>query len=185
VQVLAVHRRAGLSHLRAEDHANRFHLRAHRERGSQIADHRRDDVAFPASVSLAERGAASQAERCGVDGFLAQRAESLALKRSSAVPHFAPAEEALEPVVGCAGHDHAAEHRALLVARQRGKNRFAPQKAVAGLDELRRSSGEPLVDRHARRRFGHLISPDRTEGSVLPEGVCQHGPQRVSELLNR
>ena len=52
VQVLAVHRRAGLAHLRAEHHAHGLLVVAHRQRHAEVADHRRHDVAVPGAVGV-------------------------------------------------------------------------------------------------------------------------------------
>ena len=85
VQVLAVHRRARLRHLRGQHHAHGLRLRAHRERHAEIADERRDDVAAPAAIRPV-RLAAAQPDPGGVDRFLPERSESLALERRVAVP---------------------------------------------------------------------------------------------------
>ena len=81
VQVAAVHRRAGLAHLRVEDHAHGRRLVAHRERRADVADDRPDDVALPRAVVAAPRGATAEPNRGRVDRFLSERAEALALKR--------------------------------------------------------------------------------------------------------
>ena len=69
VQVLPVHRRPGLRHLRRQRHPHRRRFRAHREDEAEIADERRDDVAAP-GAGLAVTRAATQTDSGGVDRFL-------------------------------------------------------------------------------------------------------------------
>ena len=71
VEVLAVHRRAGLSHLRVEHHADGLGSVVHRDDGAEVADHRRNDVAALA---------AAEPDRGGVDRFLSEGAEALSLE---------------------------------------------------------------------------------------------------------
>src|SRR5947209_19836275 len=96
MQVLAVHRRTRLPHLRVENGADQLRVVLHAERRAEIADHRRDDVAFPPAVDAAPARAAAQADGGGVDRLLAQRAEALPLERGAAPADFAAGEECLE-----------------------------------------------------------------------------------------
>ena len=118
VQVLAVHRRPGLAHLRREHHAHRL-----RRRGASRAPTPRSRMSgaitspLPAVRRRDSAVAAAQPDGRRVDRFLAERAEALALKRRVAVPHFAAREERLQPVVGRARQRHAAQNLAALVAR--------------------------------------------------------------------
>ncbi len=125
----------GFAHLRRQDHADGFGRRPHRQRRAKIADDRRDDVAAP-RVAVAELVAAPEPDARGVDGLLTERSESLALERRVTVANFAAGEERLQPVVGGARQDHAAQDLAALVGRQRGAERGAAEESVAGLDEL-------------------------------------------------
>ena len=50
VQVLALHGRSGLAHLRREDEAHGLGIGPHREFGPEVSNERRDDVAAPGSV---------------------------------------------------------------------------------------------------------------------------------------
>ena len=84
-------------------------LRTHRERDAQVADDRTDDVAAPAALSIPPRLAAPQPDRGGVDRFLSERAESLALKRHALELHVAAGEELLEPIVHGTRQHHAAQ----------------------------------------------------------------------------
>ena len=95
--------------------------------------------------------AAPQPDARGVDRLLPERSESLALERRVAVADLAAGEERLQPVVGGARQDHAAQDLAPLVGVERGPDRRAAQEAVAGvanlLDRLRNAlaGGTPGV----------------------------------------
>ena len=82
VQVLAVHRRAGLAHLRAEHHA---HGRRGRCASPATAPRSRiiGETTSPRQPSSdAKSSAAAKADRGRVDRFLSERAEALALERA-------------------------------------------------------------------------------------------------------
>ena len=82
-----------------------------------------------------------------VDRFLPERSESLALERRRAVAHFGSGEERLQPRVGGAREQHAAQDLEPLVVREARGDRFAREEAVARLDGMRRR-----LRRSARRR---------------------------------
>ena len=152
------------------------------EDGAEVADHRRDDVVVV------------EAEHRGVDRFLAEGAKAFALERGGAVADFAAGEELLEPVVGGAGEEHAAENAALLVVRERGAlagraghdhsvravvGQVAEQPDegvlvdVAVRVERRHCGCDHAPNRHDRRLsqpFGTLEDPNRIGGHV------SHGP---------
>ena len=136
VQILARHRRAGLAHLRAQDHRDRFLVVTHRERHAEVANHRRHHVAVPAAVFLPVGGAALQADCAGIDRFLSERAEALALERHLAPTDFAAHEELLEAIVDAARQAHALEHFAALVFRQRRFDRRPAHESIARLDDF-------------------------------------------------
>ena len=71
--------------------------------------------------------AAAQADAGGVDRLLPERAEPLPLERRVAVAHFAAGEERLQPVVGRAGQQHAAQDLAPLGRRKGGPDRSAAE----------------------------------------------------------
>ena len=179
MQVLAEHGRAVLAHLRDHHAAHRLGVVTHGQRGADVADDRRDDVASPAAVVTAVRGPALEANGRGVDGFLAERSEALALERFVAPANLAAHEELLQAVVDGAREHHAAEDLDALVLGQRRRNRLAPQEPVAGVHELGTSLLHPLDGRRAwrrvigaLRRFQRLVQTARqlpAEGH--PEGV--------------
>ena len=105
VQVLSVHRRTGLSHLRRQHATNRLRLRTHGDGYAKISNQRRDDITSPL-VSLAIIIAAAQTDRGGVNRLLAKRAKTLALKHRVAVSHFTVREKCLQAIVGGARDDH-------------------------------------------------------------------------------
>ena len=88
----------------------------------------------------------------GVDRLLAERAESLALKRRVAEPHFPAREERLQAIVGGAREEHAAQDLAALVGGQRRLDRRPPQEAVAGVTNLLDCLREALAGDDARGR---------------------------------
>ena len=138
VQILAVGGIAGFSHLRVQHHAHRRSVHPHGEHDAEIANRRSDDVTIPFAVRAAKRRAAAQAKRRGADRLLTERAESLALKRRVLVPDLAAREERLQPIVGGARQEHAAQQRAALVrcrARPRsptGEESRRRRRAVRG-----------------------------------------------------
>src|SRR5690606_1989030 len=101
--------------------------------------------------------AAPQPYRRGVDRLLSKRPESLALERRIAVTNLPAAEEHLQPVVGGAREDHAAQDLAPLGCGERRANRRAAQKAVAGRDEFLDGSRESLLAGYPRRGLLHIV----------------------------
>ena len=89
MEVFALHRRAGLAHLREEDHADDLRVGSHREHRAEIPDERGHDVALPGAVAAAILLAATEPDPGRVDRLLAERAESLSLEWRAAVAHFA------------------------------------------------------------------------------------------------
>jgi hypothetical protein len=136
VQVLAVHGRTVLAHLRGEDVANRLGVVPHRQGHADVANHGRNDIALPGAVLATVLRAALQADAGGVDGLLAQGAEALALEGHVAPAHLPAHEELLEPIVHGAGERHAAQDLDALGLGERGRDRFTPQEAVEGIGEL-------------------------------------------------
>ena len=171
VQVLSIHRRAHLGHLRRQHHANGRRIRSHGERYTEVANHRRDDIANPPAVS-AERNAAPQTNPGGVDRFLPERAKALPLKCGVTVSHLAAGEESLEPVVGRAGEDHAAEDLAAFVRREAGANLCTPEEPVAGVEEFVHGSASPLDGADAGRGFSEIGQRGASSGS----GLCVARP---------
>ena len=180
VQVLAVHRRSGLPHLRGEDLTHGLGRRTHRERHTEIANHRRDDVARPGAV-LVVRLATTEPNARRVDGFLTERSEPLALKRRVAVADFPAGEERLQPRVGRAGEDHAAQDFAALVGRERGADRGPVEKAVARLHELISSQLKTGGRFDAGRRLQPFGRGDVLQPS--PERGVEGRAQRVERRL--
>src|SRR4029079_9812498 len=84
VEVLAFERRAGFAHLRVQDHLDGIALGPHRKSHAEIANHWTDDVAGPAPIRRAVCRAPAQADAGGIDRFLSERPEPLALKRDGA-----------------------------------------------------------------------------------------------------
>ena len=157
VQVFAVERLADLSHLRVEHHANGAWLRPHRQGDAEIANHRANHVAGPPALVVTIGSAAAQPDPGGIDRFLAERAESLALERRGAVLHLAAGEEDLEAVVGGARQHHAAQDFDPFLRRQRRLDRRAAQEAVARLGELAVRLRQPHRCRRPRRRVGQAF----------------------------
>ena len=186
VEILALHRRPGFSHLRGKRLPHRLGVRPHRERRAEVADERRDDVAAPRPVPLAIRLAAAQPNGRRVDRLLAEGPEPLPLERCASVPDFAAREERLQPVVGRAREDHAAQDLDALLARERRFDRLAAQETVAGLEQLRLGLLHPHFDAHpgdrvperlggkvidgAEQRLGHR-APQRFDGGLVAAGV--------------
>ena len=197
VEVLAFHRRPRLSHLRGKRESNGLGMRPHRQRGAEVADERRDDVALPRSVRSAVLLAATQANCRRVDRLLTQRPEALPLERGVSVPDFAAREESLQAVVGRARQDHPAQDLDPLLGRERGLERFATQESVARFEELRlgllhsRFHGDS-GDRVAERFSGKVIDgaeqrlrhgpAQRLDGGLVAAGV---GRGDRSERLER
>ena len=173
VQILAVHRRARLGHLRRQHHAHRLGRRAHRQRRAEVADDRRDDVAGPAG-GRPVLFATPQPDSRGVDRLLSQRAESLALKGRVPEPHFPAREERFQAIVGGTREEHAAQDLAPLTCVQRRLDRRPPQEAVTGvadlLDCLRKAlTGDDARGRVAkagRQEVGETLFERRGEGNA-------------------
>ena len=96
---------------------NGFGSGTHRERDPEIANQRGDDVAVPRAV-LAPGVPAAKADAGGVDRFLPERTESLALKCGVAIADFAAEKERLQAVIGCAREDQTAQDLAALFGGQ-------------------------------------------------------------------
>ena len=183
MQVAAVHRRAGLAHLRGQhpaDGLGRALPRPHGERHAEIANHRCDDVAAPRPAGATKIRPASKPYRGGVNRLLAGRPEALALEGGVAVAHLPAREERLEAVVGRARQQHAAQDLPPLAGGERRGQRLAPQETVAGLDQLVERLGEPFPRRHARRRL--VQSGGRSRIEVLERGA-QTWPQAIDRRL--
>ena len=131
------------------------------------------------AIGLAIRGAALQANRAGVDRFLAERSEALALERHVAPAHFAAHEELLQAIVDAARQAHALEDFAALVLGERRFDRRAAQESVAGVDQLRARLLEPLGRRHARRGFGDAFRRGDVLVQRLRQRATQRGPRRI------
>ena len=124
-------------------------------------------------------GAALQADRAGVDRFLAERAEALALERHVAPAHFAAHEELLQAVVDAAREAHALQDFAALVLRQRRFDRGAAQESVAGIHHFGARLFEPLQRGRARRGFGDAFG----RGDVLVQRLRQRAAQRRARRI--
>ena len=158
----AVHRRAGLADLRVEDHANRPRVVVHREDERVVANQRTDDVAVPAAFAVAIRRAAMKPDAGAVDGFLAERAEPLALHAERAVLDLGLQVELFQAVVERAHQHHAAHHFQLLVSSQRCGDRLAGDETVNRVEQLgdrgvppffgRSRPGSSRADRRGRCR---------------------------------
>ncbi len=176
VEVLALHRRAGLAHLREEDHADDLRVGAHREHGAEIADERRHDIARPGAVAAAILLAAAEPDSGRVDRLLAERAESLSLEWGAAMAHLASREEGLQAIVGGARQEHSAEDLDPLLPRQARGNRFPREEAVARLEELAPRLLQARRDGDARRRLGQAR---RRRRETQEEGLREPGAQRL------
>ena len=178
VKVLAVHRRAGLAHLRGQDQRARTRgVRAHRESRAEVADQRRDDVAAPRAVRAAvgRRRAAGGSRRRRSPPGRASGIPSPGTARS-AVAHLAAREERLQAVVGRAGQDHAAQDLEPLVAGQRRRDRLAAQEPVARLEQLFARLIETLRDRDAGRGVGQGFR--QSDGQLLAQALGERGADR-------
>jgi hypothetical protein len=156
VKVLAVHRRAGLAHLRRQHHAHGLGIRAHGQRDAQIANDRGHNVAVPVPVVLVA-AAAPQPDAGRVDCLLSERSESLSLKRRVSVAHLTAAKERLQPVVGRPGQQHAAQDLPTLVGRQRGPKRGAPHEGVTRVHDLVDGQGQACGRADARCGFPETL----------------------------
>ena len=163
-----------------EDAADGLLFRPHRERRAQIADQRRDDVASPGAVFGAKTRTAAQPNHGGVDGFLTQRAKALPLKRGVLVADLACREEGLQTVVGRARQHHAAQDLEPLLFGERGRDRLAAQKAVAGVEQLRARLMEAFLDRDAGRRFRKSLR--RRTGQLATQGLRERFSQRLDRV---
>jgi len=119
-------------------------------------------------------GAALQANGAGIDGFLAERSEALALEGHLAPADLAAHEELLEAIVDAARQAHALEDLAALVLRQRRVDGRAPQESVARLHELRARLLEAFRRGGARRRFGNAVR----RRDLVVEGFCERAAER-------
>ena len=179
VQILAVHRRPGLPHLRRQHHPNRLGRGTHRQHHAEVADDRRHDVPVPVPAG-AKIGTPPQPDRGRVNGLLPQRSESLALKRGVAEPDFAAGEQGFQAVVGGARQDHAAQDLAALAGGERGPDRGPAQEAIARRDDFRDGGREARLGRHtgsglaqpARRQ---RIQPVREGGRKRPAQIVEIG----------
>ena len=178
MQVLAVHGRTLLAHLRVQDHAHGCRVGTHRERDADVADDRADDVTLPAPLGVAVARAAPQADAGGINGFLSQRTKSFSLKRQVAVAHLAAREKLLQPVVNRAREDHAAQNLAALVAGQRGGNIFAREEPVARVGQRLAGRIEASGGGYARRRVGQPRNRQRADAAIelAPEGAPLSAP---------
>ncbi len=143
-----------------------------------VANERRDDIPLPPPIGSAEARPPSQPDGRGVDGFLTERSESLALKRRIAVADLAPEEEGLQAIVGRPGEDHAAQDLAALVSGQRRLDRRAAEEAVADVQDLLVSLLETRLGARSRRRLGQshgnphvLQAPPKLPAKRRPERV--------------
>src|SRR5688572_32943101 len=119
MQIAAVHRRTGLAHLRREDLTHSGCIPAHGEGRAKVANQRRHNVAGPSTLSSPELRPAAETQRRGVNRFLSERSESLALERRAAVFDFAAGEELLQAVIHGTSQDHPAQHFETLVVTER------------------------------------------------------------------
>ena len=102
MQIFAVHRRSGFSHLRRQHPANHLRLGTHGDRDAEIANERCDDIAAPL-VPVAVLVTAAETNRRAVDRFLSQRTEPFALEDRLAVADFAVRKQRLQAIVGRPG----------------------------------------------------------------------------------
>src|SRR4029079_229507 len=72
MQILSVHRWAGLAHLRREDAPDHLRFLAHRDRHAEIADERRDHVASPL-VAVEKTVSPAKADGGSVNRLLPER----------------------------------------------------------------------------------------------------------------
>ena len=174
VKVLSVHRRSRLRHLRGERPADGFGLRTHRDRQAQIADQRRNDVSAPRPIH-SEQFAAAQPDPCGINRFLTERSESLALKGGLAVADLAVGEQGLQPIVGGAGQHHASKDLEAFVGRQRRADSGSPQESVAGLDDVINRLFEAPPGCDTRRGLGEIDGSQSMQprAELAGEGLTQ------------
>src|SRR5207248_11271126 len=99
-----------------------------------------------------------------------------------AVAHFAAEEEGLEPIVGRACENHAAEDLNALVGRQRRLDRHASEESVALLDERRVRLGESPLRAHARRGLRQSARKRRLY-EPLGQLAAEPRPQRFESRL--
>ena len=202
MQILAVHRRAALAHLRVEHHAHGVGAGMHRQRDAHVANHGSDDVAGPAAVGRAVRRAATQADRRGVNRFLTQRPESFALEGGAPKLDLAAGEQRLQPRIGRAREQHAAQNLAPLVGVQRRLDRRAAEESVARVDEVgvrlrdaRLGRGPRRRVRQARRQRARVEAPrqlaaerftERIEIGVAHRGTAtRDGLERIDRVGQR
>jgi len=152
-----------------------------------VADHRRDDIAAPAVIRR-EIVAAAEADRGSVNRLLAEGAEAFALKGGRSVANLAAGEELLEPVVGSAGEDHAAQDFAFLVGRERCRDCLAPQKTIACVDHFADCQMKPVADADTWRRLGNgalqLLRGADVGRKKIGERLHQDPPERIAQRLD-
>ena len=163
VQILAVHRRAGLGGLRAQHHPHGIRVTSHRQGDAKVADHRTNDISTPVSCFVAPRGAAAQTDRSRVDRLLPERPETFALKGNALIADLAAGKELLQAVVYRARQHHATEDLAAFVRRQRGGDGFAGEKAGARVDQFVCRLLQALTCGHTRRRVRNVADVDPLE----------------------
>ena len=156
VQVLSVHRRPCLAHLRIQHHADRRRLRriaSATPRSRMIGP--TTSPRQPRS-SIAPAVAAPQPNGGGIDRFLSERAESLALEAERLELHVAAGEQLLEPIVDGTRQHHAAEDLAPFFRRERRGDGCPRQKAVHVLEQFLAGGLQARLCRHAGRRLRDL-----------------------------
>ena len=155
VQILSVHRRAGLPHLCGQNATNHLGLWTHRDGHGEIADERRNDIPSPL-VAVAILVSPAEADGSPVDRLLPQRTKSLTLENRVTVSHFAVGEECLQPIVGGPGDQHPPKYFEPFFRGEGGTNRGAPQKPVTRIDNVFDRVLEALRRRHAGCGIGHI-----------------------------
>ncbi len=103
--------------------------------------------------------AALEADTAGVDRFLAERAEALALERLHPPAHFPAGEELLQTVVHGASQAHPAQDLFALVGGERGGDGLAMEPAVAGIEHLGPGLFEAADGRHTGRGLVEPLGP--------------------------
>jgi hypothetical protein len=134
---------------------------------------------FQVPVVFFVRGAALQPDRTGVNRFLPERSEALALERHVAPADFAAHEELLEAVVDAAREAHALEDFAALVLGQRSFDGGAAQEAVTGIHHFGSGLFEAFQRGGARRRFGDSFRRQHVVVQRLRQRAAQHRARRI------
>ncbi len=185
VQVLAVHRRPGLGHLRGQHQPHRLGGRTHRERHPR--SRMTGATTSPRHTPLVpERFAAAEPDARGVDRFLSERPKAFTLECRLTVADFPAGEERLQAGVGGARQHHAAEDLAAFVRSQRGTNRGPAQEAVAGVYQLIDRELESLLCIDPRRRFNRLRRGEPVRaGTKLSSEHAPEGLERCDIRLRQ